>query len=106
MKGLPPWAIYIISGLSAVVLVLGTVSGTLLINDRTVIAKSFDKLDQIIETQNKQIRTIEANQEKSFAELAKHNERQNHVMEKICVALSMDHKTRMETFKNYPLMVK
>jgi hypothetical protein len=106
MRDLPSWAVYIISGLAAMVLILSGVSGTLLINDRQVVAKSIEKLDLIIEVQNKQIKIIETHQEKSFSELAKHNERQNHVMEKICVALSMNHKTRMETFKNYPLMVR
>ena len=88
------------------ILILGTVTGTLLINDRTIITKSFEKMDKIVETQNIQIRSIEANYEKSMGEVIKYNEKQNQVMEKICVALSMDHKTRMKVFRNYPLMIK
>jgi hypothetical protein len=99
MRGLPGWAVYLITGLGALVLVLFGVCGTLLNNDRYQITSTLGKVEV-------KLNEIQNSHDKQILEIVKHNERQNHIMEKICVALSMDYKTRMETFKNYPLMTK
>lgn len=93
MRSLPTWAVYSISGLACLVMILAGTTGTLLLNDRSMIKESFTEIKGFMQSQTK------INQE-----IMEHNREQNHIMEKICVALSMDHKQRMEVFKNYPLM--
>lgn len=93
MRSLPTWAIYLISGLSAVVMLLSGISGTLLVNDRQSVTKQMDKFTEILEKQNEQIK-----------EIVKHNDRQNHVTEKLCWYMSLDYKSRREMMDKYPVL--
>lgn len=93
MRNLPQWAMYVITGLGVLVVALASVSGTLIVNDRATITKAFDKMDRILEEQNKQIDLI-----------AKHNEKQNHIIDKMCWLMTFDHKQRMQLLDKYPLM--
>jgi hypothetical protein len=86
-NSLPPWASYLIAGLSALIFFLCGVSGTLLVNDRQSITKTLEKFENIEMVQNKTI-----------AEQTK-------ILAKLCMLIPMDYETRSKYLNRNPINI-
>lgn len=99
MRSLPTWAVYLITGLGALVMILLGTSGTLLIHDRTSIKESMTEIKSEISTFTKE--QVKINQV-----VSQHIKEQSHLTEKVCMALSMKYEDRVKMFQSYPLLPK
>lgn len=90
---LPTWAVYLIAGLGAATMLMSGVAGTLLNNDRASVNKTLDRFEIILERQAMTIKKV-----------SDHNDKQNHILDKMCWLMTFDHKTRMNLMRNYPVL--
>lgn len=104
MKTLPGWAVYLISGLGAVVLVLLGVVGTLASKDRLNVDLTLQRIEKLVIDQRTYYDTMLKAQTEQITELSKHNEKQNHIMDKMCWLMTLSHPERMRLFDKYPVM--
>lgn len=106
MKNLPGWATYLISGLAAVLVLVLTISGTMIARDRDNLEKTMCGIKSAIERHHEELKSVIERQDKQIHLLTKHNATQNHVMDKICMFLSVPYEKRREMMKEYPILIK
>lgn len=103
---LPTWAKYVIAGLSTTLLLTLGIVGGLLRNDRATVDTSLTRIERMLLDQHSQFNLVLQEQSKQITEVAKHNERQNHIMDKMCWLLTLSYPERMKLFQNYPTIME